>query len=652
MYNLNVCNIFKNAEDEMLSLKHLYVAPEHLFLALLKKDNVIKLLGKFGLDYNIFKKEIINLVGICNSLPKVIFYTPQLKKIIYNATEDAIRRNDSLDEFYLLRSILEEDNGLVNKILGILNVDIDNLYENIIKMSEKNINNLDLFKIATNLNETVDLDDKVIGRDKELELIMETLIRKNKNNPLLIGEAGVGKTAIVEELARRIKKGNVLTKLKNAIIVNLELSSLISGTKYRGEFEEKLLNIIKEVEKHPNIILFIDEIHGIVNAGGAEGAINASDILKPYLARGKIKVIGATTFNEYNKFINKDKALARRFENIKILEPRFKETIDILEKTKSSYEKHYGIKITTKNIIDIINLTNKYILNRKNPDKSFDILDSTCAYLLTKKENVSLKDIIKKKTMDKELAILNKDFKNAIKIHNEINKLKESNCFRCRNINITKDDILTVIMKKNNLPLFNDKLEKIALLKNELPKKIHNQNNAIKNIIKVIDRGIKDVKPLSMLFIGSKNIDKKYIALEIAKILDMNIIALDMNEFDNEISLSRLIGKNNYLQDDAILNKVILEPNSIILLDNIDKCCQQVLNLFIKILDDGYITNYNGDKINFNNCIILMISNKDLKYKIGFDSNKPYINDLFTNDLLTKVHNIIPFSNMALKDSY
>ena len=379
-YSLEISKIFKCAEEEMLSLHHPYVGSEHLLLSLLKNSTTISNIAKkYDLTYEAFRKELILVVGSSSKKSNYILYTPLLKRIINLSLEEANEKKEELNALHLFTSLLEEGEGIAIRLLYGMDINLEKLYDELKNNEKKSTKKLEILNIGKDLMDSTDMNEQVIGRDKEISLIIETLIRKNKNNPLLVGDAGVGKTAIVEELVRRIKRKEVPALIQNKKIISLEMGALVAGTKYRGEFEEKLNKVIKELENNPDIILFIDEIHTITNAGGAEGAINASDILKPYLARGKIKIIGATTTNEYNHFFLKDKALTRRFELIRVLEPTKEETINILNKVKPSFEKHYNIKITKENIKDIVNLTTTYIVDKKNPDKSLDILDSVCA---------------------------------------------------------------------------------------------------------------------------------------------------------------------------------------------------------------------------------------------------------------------------------
>ena len=336
-YGLQIAEIFKEAENFRKNLKHPYVGTEHLMLALLKYENeVSKKLKIYDLTFEIFKNELVSIVGESSKESELNLYTPLLRRIIETATEDAIDNNNGeVTERHLFLALLEEGEGIAIRIMIGLDIDLDSLYEEFKMSLVKNAKNkLELMEIGNNLNKNVSNFEHVVGREEEIALVIEALLRKKKSNPLLIGKAGVGKTAIVEELARRINNNIVPAELENKTIVMLEMGALVAGTKYRGEFEERLNKIIKEVKDNKNIILFIDEIHTMINAGGAEGAINAADILKPYLARGDIKCIGATTTDEYYKSIYKDKALERRFYLIQVEEPSLEKAKKILEKIK------------------------------------------------------------------------------------------------------------------------------------------------------------------------------------------------------------------------------------------------------------------------------------------------------------------------------
>ena len=506
-YSLEVKKIFKDAEKTAIDLNHPYIGTEHLLLSLIKNnDKIKKTLLKYDLTYDNFLDELLLVVGTSESKKCTGIYTPLLKRVI--KTADEISKNKVIEPVHLLEAILEEGEGIAIRIIISMGTDIDKLYDEIKKKNKKENNKLELYNIGKNMQE-IGSDDILIGREKELNLIIETLLRKNKNNPLLIGPAGVGKSAIIEELARRIKNGDVPSKLKDKKIVSLEMSSLVAGTKYRGEFEEKLNKVIKEIEENPEIILFIDEIHTMANAGGAEGAINASDILKPYLARGKVKIIGATTTNEYNKFIAKDKALSRRFEIIKINEPTIKETENILSKIRPSFEKHYNIKITKENIRDIVLLTDKYILDRFNPDKSIDLLDSVCAMKeveSTKEKDISkLKDKLLNIVKKKENMVKKNNFEEALKYRSmEIDLTKKIDNEENTPNKITEKDIKEEIERKSNISFLQDNYED---LKKYLFKNIIGQNAAIEEIINTLRLKEEDL-PVSILLTGSTGTGK------------------------------------------------------------------------------------------------------------------------------------------------
>ena len=331
-FNKSVCNILKTAEKEMLNLRHPYVGTEHLLLSLLQNDNIKSICYKFKLTYDAFKTELLSIIGSASKKSEVILYTPLLNIVIDHAYDKAYGDHKELDEYYLFRSLFDESDGIALRIVDNMGVDVNAL--------TKEVNKPKLVsELGINLNDTV--NEKIYLREKEINEVMQILLRKNKNNPLLIGHSGVGKTAIVEELALRIKEGNVPEKLKKYEIILINTSTLIAGTKYRGEFEERVNNLVKEVIKNKNIILFIDEIHTIVKTGSSDGSIDAANILKPYLARNDLKIIGATTINEYNEYLKKDSAFARRFAPIKINEPTNNDMEYILKKIKINYENYY-----------------------------------------------------------------------------------------------------------------------------------------------------------------------------------------------------------------------------------------------------------------------------------------------------------------------
>lgn len=648
-YNLETSRIFKDAEKIMISLNHGYVGTEHLFLSMLKNSEEIRnLLEKYQIEYDGFLEELLLVVNSETCKKVACIYTPLLKKVIKNAEMHA--KNSYITPLMLLESLLEEGEGIAIRILISMGLDIDKLYDELKLKDKKSNQKLEIYNIGKEMSKDLS-DNFVVGREKEIDLITETLLRKNKNNPLLIGDAGVGKSAIVEELARRIKKGDVPNALKNKKIISIEMSSLVAGTKYRGEFEEKLNKIIKEVENNPEIILFIDEIHTLSNAGGAEGAINASDILKPYLARGKIKVIGATTTNEYNKFIAKDKALSRRFDLIKINEPSIDETINILSKIKPSFEHHYNIKISEENIRQIVDLTNKYILDRFNPDKSIDLLDSVCAMKEVKspkeKNIIILKNKLSNIIEAKEKMVKNNNFEEAlnyrkqeIELYEKIEKEKNSSK------RITNNDIKEVMLRKSNIPNMKNNWKDLkAYLNNE----IIGQEEAINEIIASLKSKESDL-PVSILLTGSTGVGKTKTVKEIATYLKMPLVRLDLSEYNEPVSINRLIGSSaGYVgyDDENIFDRIRMYPNSIVLLDELEKANSNVINLFLQVLDEGFITNAKGEKIDFKNTYIFMTSNAEINNKIGFMKGKSNYQNSFSKEFLGRITCIVNYKNVT-----
>ena len=394
-FNEEAQMVLNIAKKEMSLLNHPYIGTEHLMLSILNsKSNLCERLKRYGLDYNIFKKEIIKIIGIGSKKSDLFLYTPLLKKVIENAIIDAQENNDGeVTIEHLFSSLLEEGEGIAIRIFIGLNLEIDDMYDEfsykLIKKGKRNKKKKLLIEdLGVNLTELAKLGklDPVVGREEETKRLLEVLCRRTKNNPILIGEAGVGKTAVVEEVSRMIVERRVPDILLNKKIISLDMASAVAGTKYRGEFEERMKKILKEIEDNSDIILFIDEIHTLVGAGGAEGAIDASNILKPALARGKIRCIGATTIKEYKKYIEKDGALDRRFQKIIVEEPDNIKTSDILKKLKPIYEKYHKVKIDDSIVEKIIELSNKYIYDRHQPDKAIDVLDEVCSKVSLRSE--------------------------------------------------------------------------------------------------------------------------------------------------------------------------------------------------------------------------------------------------------------------------
>ena len=652
--------ILKDAEEERKNLSHPYVGSEHLLLAILKnKSKTKEILEDYGLTYKKFRQELIDIVGIPKKNIDVNLYTPLLKRILSSALSDAKENNKGIvTESHLIVALLDEGEGIAIRIMIGMNINIDDLYDELrVKPQDIKKEKLEIFNIGRVLNDKVEEFDEVIGRDKEINEVIEVLLRKKKSNPLLIGPAGVGKTAIVEELARRINAKDVPYPLLNKKIIDLPMGDLVSGTKYRGEFEERLTKIIKEVIKNKDIILFIDEVHTMVNAGGAEGAINAGDILKPYLARGELKVIGATTTEEYERFIAKDKALERRFETIFVKEPTLDETKEILLGLKSSYENHHNIKITNKNIDDIVFLANKYLFKKKNPDKTIDLLDSICAYVkrknILKEDLIALEQKVEALTKQKEKYVLDNLFDKALdtclklnEIEQEINALKQN-----KSDEITYMDILKVIEQKSNIPLFINKDELLNKIKKELFANILYEDKALNKLIDNLKIFYNNERSLKLLLTGPSGVGKTSCVKILKEVTKNNLIRLDMSEYKDQTSLSKLIGTHGgYIgyNDPFIFKEVKYNPYSIILVDELEKAHSSIINLFLQIMDEGFIHDAHGETIDFSHTLIIMTSNVGGKENVGFiNQGSEELQEFFSEEFLGRFDDIISFNKIT-----
>ena len=656
--------VLNNAKEEMKELKHPYVGTEHLVLAILKENNAVSSkLNNAGISYESFKAEIINIIGKGSKESELFLYTPLLKKIIENAIVDS--KDNGTGEVgieTLFSSLIEEGEGIAIRIFIKMNIDMDDIYEYFISKRNKKVKNkrnkkLLIEEIGVNLTDMASKNelDPVIGREEEVSRMLEILCRRTKNNPILIGEPGVGKTAIVEELCNLIVSNKVPDNLKNKKVISLDMASAVAGTKYRGEFEERIKKVLKEIEEDGDIILFIDEIHTLVGAGGAEGAIDASNILKPSLARGKIKCIGATTISEYKKFIEKDGALERRFQKIIVESPRKEKTKEILMKLKPIYEKYHKVKISENIIDEILKLTEKYIYDRNEPDKSIDVLDEVCS-------KVSIKSNNKKSDMDvlnnklKELNKIKNDYiiennlemayeyrKEEKNILSQINKLQLNTKNKKTYTEVTVKDVANVISTKTKIPVYEilqDNSKIIKKIERDLSENIIGQEKAINNLINITKRiklGYKDNKVYSLMFVGPSGVGKSLLAKIYAKELVgiNNLIRLDMSEYSDSMSINKIIGSApgyvGYDDNKNILEEIRNKPNSVILLDEIDKAHPKIINLLYQILDEGEIKDAKGNTIKFNNNLIIMTTN------VGYKNNSVGFNIEHENQILSSL---------------
>ena len=671
-FNEEAQEILTKAKLEMLELKHPYVGTEHLVLAILhSKSELTERLSNYNLTYQKFKKEILNVIGKGSKKSEFFLYTPLLKKVIENAIMDSKDNNNGIVTInHLFAGLLDVGEGIAIRIFMSMNLDLDNIYdefaEKIYNTSNKKEHVLLIEELGVNLTTKANNNeiDPVIGREKEIKKIEEILCRRTKNNPLLLGEPGVGKTAIIEGLALYISEGKVPPKLQNKQIISLDMASAVAGTKYRGEFEERMKKLIAEIENNDNIILFIDEIHTLIGAGGAEGAIDASNILKPALARGKIKCIGATTTDEYKKHFEKDKALDRRFQIINIEEPSIEETKNILNKLKPLYEEYHHVIISDDIIDKIITLSDKYIYNRFRPDKQIDILDEVCSKVNIKdNENlINLESNLKAIRDKKELYIKENNIKKAYEY-----KIKETEFKKNINFNTSKsfvsiNDIATVINNKTNIPIYEilkDNKKTISQIENYLKNTIIGQEEAINKLINITKRiklGYKDNKCISLLFNGPSGVGKTKLATTFGDLISkQKVIKLDMSEYSDASSISKFTGSNagyvGYEDNKYILSKIKDNPNALIILDEIDKAHPKIINLLYQILEDGIISDAKNNFINFKNNIIIMTTNLGKnKNSIGFNTNEKEINqelkDNFNIAFLNRIDDIITFNSL------
>ena len=671
--------ILINAKVEMMELKHPYVGSEHFLLAVLKDDNsVSKKLNQYNLDYHKFKNKIIETVGIGTKPSQWFLYTPLLKRIMENAMLDCKENNTEVTIEALFSNLLEEGEGVAIRILLSLNFDLDSLYNEFSYkiFKKKKTKKLLLEELGIDLTKKAEELDPVIGRDNEVKRIIEVLSRRTKNNPLLVGEAGVGKTAIVEALSKLIVTGNVPNNLKNKRIISLDMATLVAGTKYRGEFEERVKKVLKEVEENEEIILFIDEIHTLVGAGGAEGAIDASNIFKPALARNKLRCIGATTIDEYKKFIETDKALERRFQKITINIPSLEIVKKILLKLKPIYEDYHHVKISDVIINKIIELSDKYIYNRNQPDKAIDILDEVCAktslkeskeLIIYNKLNNELQDLIK----NKNEAVSNNDFKkasnykkNEFELMDKINNLELSLCNKERN-EVNLNDVACVISDRTQIPIYEILKEDnkiITEMKQKINDKIIGQDEALNkvfNVAKKIKLGFKDNKCYSLLFVGPSGVGKTELALNFGHCLAYNnVIRLDMSEFSEAHSVSRFIGSPpgyvGYNDNKTILEEIKNKPFSVLVLDEIERANNSIINLLFQILDNGKIKDAKGEDIYFNNIVIVMTSNVGFdEINVGFNKNNSNLSKLkeyFSLPFINRIDDIVNFNQLKEED--
>ncbi len=693
--------VLKLSEKLARDLSQSFIGTEHILFGLIREHSGIayKILILNGVTEQLVLDKIEELYGKSKSIyTGRITFTPRTKQLIEMSFTQANNMGQSyIGTEHLLLSLLMQEDSVALRILKALKADKEKIKNDIYDMIDEGMlppkigegHKAMNAKYKTNGNTPVlngfstDITrkcfegkiDPVIGRNEEIERIIQILCRRTKNNPCLIGEPGVGKTAIIEGLAQRIVEGDIPEILKNKRVVSFDISAVIAGTKYRGEFEERIKKAIEEVKKNDEIILFIDELHNIVGAGAAEGAIDASNILKPPLSRGELQLIGATTINEYRKHIERDSALERRFQAVSVEEPGVEETIKILEGIKDKYESHHNVKITDEAIRAAASLSDRYIRDRFLPDKAIDLIDEAASAMrlsmhiepdeLKKCEN-RLELILR----EKEEAITNQDYKRAelIKIEEErVKKEYQNEQQKWQNKKISNDgvvdeeNILNIISKWTSIPVGTmsiDEKNRYLNLESEIKKRIIGQDDAVRTVSKVIIRGKAGLndpdRPIgSFLFLGPTGVGKTELSKVLGELLfgsEKNLIRLDMSEYMEKHSVSKIIGSPpgyvGYDEGGQLTGKVRLHPYSVILFDEIEKAHPDVCDILLQILDEGELNDSQGRKIDFKNTIIIMTSNIGAKFltssknALGFsDYNEEEKKESLKNRVMTEVKN-------------
>ncbi len=706
------------SQESAMILGHNYVGTEHLLIGLIKEGTGVaaRVLVNHGITEDKVLKEVEELIGRGEETgEQPLGFTPRTKRVLELSFREArgIGHNYIGTE-HLLLGILKEGESVAVRIVIDLGVDPQKLLTEVAKIlseempgssgvsknSPAYLNTPTLNQFGRDLTEMSKEDkfDPVIGRDKEIERVIQILSRRTKNNPCLIGEPGVGKTAIAEGLAQKIVTGNIPETLKERRVVTLDLSSMVAGAKYRGEFEERLKKTLDEIKKAGNVILFIDEMHTIVGAGAAEGAIDASNILKPSLARGEIQVIGATTFDEYRKHIEKDAALERRFQPITVGEPSKEEAISILKGVRDKYEAHHRVKITDEALVAAVKLSDRYIPDRFLPDKAIDLIDEAASRVRLKSftappDMKNLEEQVEKLKKEKEDSIRSQEYEKAAKIRDEEQKIRstlekvknewqEGN--QKRTDTVTEEEIAAIVAIWTGIPLnrlAEEETQRLLKIEDELHMRIIGQEEAVKAVSKAIRRGrvgLKDPKrPIgSFIFLGPTGVGKTELSRALAEAVfgdEEAMIRIDMSEYMERHSVSRLVGSPpgyvGFEEGGQLTERVRRKPYSVLLFDEIEKAHPDVFNILLQILEDGRLTDSQGRKVDFRNTVIIMTSNAGARLitetkQMGFspgndDKGKNYetmknsvmgeLKKAFKPEFLNRVDEVIVFHTLDLE---
>lgn len=666
-YTDGVKNAWKFAAQEAAKLGSDYIGTEHLLIGIAHEGDSAggKILNSLGITVGTLEELLSGSRNTSLFRRSELYVAPRTKRVLEMAVEEANELGNSyVGTEHLLLAILHEGGGLAVRILEQLGVTEDKLqkaFEDVLSednsKSDQSASLGDLSDFAIDLNERAKQGkiDPVIGREEEINRVIQILSRRSKNNPVLIGEPGVGKTAIAEGLAQRIVNNDVPEILKNCHIISLNMSAVVAGTKYRGEFEERLKKVLDTVKQHSDWILFIDELHTLVGAGSSEGSMDAANIMKPALARGELHCIGATTLKEYKKYIEKDAALERRFQPVKVGEPNSADTLRILEGLRDRYEAFHKAKITDEALKAAVELSGRYITDRFQPDKSIDVIDEAAAKV--RMEASSAPEGLKNKEAqlaslqkEKEAAISTQDYERAAIYRDQSKKLeadieqlkKEWKGADHDHLTVTEEDVAEVVSKWTGVPLQNLKKsdsERLLHLEDELHKRVIGQDDAVHAVATAIRRaraGMKDPKrPIgSFLFLGSTGVGKTELARALAETMfgsEKNMIRFDMSEYMEKHEVSRLVGAPpgyvGYEEGGQLTDAVRKNPYSVILFDEVEKAHMDFFNILLQVLDDGRLTDGQGRTVDFTNCVIIMTSNLGSNYlkghvkKPGFSSD-------------------------------
>lgn len=660
------------AQEEAIRLGHNNIGTEHILLGLVREGEGIaaKALYALGLSSEKIQKEVEDLIGRGQDTPGSIHYTPRAKKVTELSMDEARKLGHSyVGTEHILLGLIREGEGVAARVLNNLGVSLNKARQQVLQLlgsnesgshqggSTANANTPTLDSLARDLTAIAREGslDPVIGRSKEIQRVIEVLSRRTKNNPVLIGEPGVGKTAVAEGLAQQIVQNEVPETLRNKRVMTLDMGTVVAGTKYRGEFEDRLKKVMDEIRQAGNIILFIDELHTLIGAGGAEGAIDASNILKPSLARGELQCIGATTLDEYRKYIEKDAALERRFQPITVDEPTLEESVQILTGLRDRYEAHHRVSITDEAIDAAVKLSDRYISDRFLPDKAIDLIDEAGSKVRLrsyttppdlKELEVKLEEIRK----EKDAAVQSQEFEKAASLRDSEQRLREQleetkKVWKEKqgqeNSEVTVEDVASVVASWTGIPvskLAQTETDKLLNLEEILHSRVIGQDEAVVAISKAVRRaraGLKDPKrPIgSFIFLGPTGVGKTELARALAEAMfgdEDAMIRIDMSEYMEKHSTSRLVGSPpgyvGYEEGGQLTEKVRRKPYSVVLLDEIEKAHPDVFNILLQVLDDGRLTDSKGRTVDFRNTVVIMTSNvgasalQQNKY-VGFNIN-------------------------------